>query len=208
MEIINLWVDVIKQAILDLKEDDFRLKKKAIIFLFIDHKEISRFNEICSNLNTNSDVFRTKIIREIIVPGLKEDTLTFKTCLGNCDYTIKNYDGFYYSSRKTRALLNKYFIQKNEILKEIERMQVEKKRRETYHLRYQLIKMTIKDFLADINEFKKKGCPMDLDNTNIIGIRDTNRGLETAAIVGFGYNAELDSWFVEVKDWEKGCVKK
>lgn len=63
--------------------------------------------------------------------------------------------------------------------------------------------MEIKELMSKIKEFKEKGCLIDYDNTNILAIRMTERGKETASILNFGYDAEIDCWVIEVKDWKK-----
>lgn len=63
--------------------------------------------------------------------------------------------------------------------------------------------MEIKKLMNKIKDFKEKGCLIDFDNTNFLAIRQTNRGKETADVLDFGYDVELDCWVIEIKDWRK-----
>lgn len=63
--------------------------------------------------------------------------------------------------------------------------------------------MKIKELMSKIKYFKEQGCLIDHDNTTLLAIRETDRGKETAAVLSFGYDAEIDCWIFEVKDWRK-----
>ena len=63
--------------------------------------------------------------------------------------------------------------------------------------------MQIKELVAKIEDFKQKGCPLELDNTNVIAIRHTENGRETAEVLDFGYDGFIDHWIIKIKDWRK-----
>jgi hypothetical protein len=68
--------------------------------------------------------------------------------------------------------------------------------------------MRIKDFFLKIVEYINTGCQIGNDSTNVLATRDTKRGLETAEILDFCYNSEIDCWTIKVKDWETSSRKE
>lgn len=67
--------------------------------------------------------------------------------------------------------------------------------------------MTIKELYGRMQDFIKNYIPLNLDNSNVLAVKRTVRGIETAEIIDFYYNGEIDSWVIEVKDWESEQYK-